>query len=498
MNPLKKLAGETALYGLSSIVGRTLNYLLIPFYTAYFLPAEMGVYTKMYAIVGFLNVVYSFGMETAYFRYASKSGESEPRIFNITISVILWISVLLTGLFILFSGIFGNWAGQGVKSEYVIMLALVMAVDALVAIPFAQLRLQKRAAYFATIKVFNIVLNIVLNIFFIKVCSDIYYGIYLSSLQPFINTFYNPEFGVGYIFLVNLISNLALIPFLGKSLLKFRFAYDKVLTPEIISYSFPLMLMGVTGMVNELIDRIVLEYWLPENFYPGQSGIEAIGIYGAVYKISIFMSLAIQAFRYAADPFFFSKAEDKNSPELFANVTKWFLYTCLAIFIGVSCNLGLIADIVLRNKVYHQGLYVVPVLLLANLFLGMYYNLSIWYKLSGKTYWGTIISIAGAVITLVLNFVLIPTMGYWGSALATLICYATMAIICYIVGQKYYFIPYKYLLFVLFIAISTAIVYFKTTLPEMSHFLSFSYSIAALVALGAIIFVAERFSLKKP
>lgn len=498
MNPLKKLVGETAIYGVSSIVGRTLNYLLIPLYTAYFLPAEMGVYTKLYSFVAFLNVVYVLGMETAYFRFASKNTESEHKIFNLSVGIILINCMLFTGILVWGSNYFSEIAGYGIKPSYIIYFGFIMAIDAITAIPFAKLRLEKKATRFALIKLINILLIIGFNLFFIVVCRNSFNGNSFLFLKPYLSYFYNPEIGIGYVFIANLLANLLILPFFIKDLLAFRFQIDTSKIKELLIYAFPLMLMGLTGMVNEVIDRIVLEFWLPEGFYGNRTNIEAVGIYGAVYKISIFMSLAIQAFRYAADPFFFSKAEDKNSPNLFANVSKWFLYTCLAIFILVSLNLDLVANYILLNKVYHEGLLVVPILLMANLFLGMYYNFSVWYKLTDKTYFGTYISLFGAVLTIGLNYILIPKMGYMGCAWATLICYFSMAVISFLLGQKYFYVPYQYTKFILFIGLAIILVTLKPFIITINSVnVSLIYSLLAIMLFVLIIFGVERKTFSK-
>jgi O-antigen/teichoic acid export membrane protein len=491
VNPLKKLASEAAIYGLSSIVGRTLNYLLIPLYTAYFLPSEMGIYTKLYSLVAFFNVIYIFGMETAYFRFASKSTESESKIFNVSVSFIIINSLILSGILLLFAPFFSSILGFGIKPEYISYFAIILAIDAFIAIPFAQLRLQKKAVKFAVIKLTNIALNIGFNVFFIVICKMSFENSGFTFLQPYLPYFYNPNIGVGYIFISNLLANILIVPFFYKSVFSFRFNFEIIKTKELFFYAFPLMLMGLTGMVNEVIDRIVLEFWLTDGFYPNRTNIDAVGIYGAVYKISIFMSLAIQAFRYAADPFFFSKAEDKNSPQLFANVSKWFLYACLFIFILVSINLDLLANFILLNKVYHEGLAVVPVLLLANLFLGLYYNFSVWYKITDKTYYGTYLSIFGAFLTVMLNFLLIPYLGYMGSAIATLICYFSMAILSMIIGQKYFYIPYQYFVFIAFTAISIAMVYFKPLFLGGNYTADAIYSIICVFVFVAAIYFTE-------
>ncbi|RZK31000.1 MAG: polysaccharide biosynthesis protein, partial [Hymenobacter sp.] len=254
---------------------------------------------------------------------------------------------------------------------------------------------------------------------------------------------YNPGLGVGYVFLANLAASALTLLLLGRELLDFRFRWPHLgfLRP-LLAYALPLMLMGLAGMVNETLDRILLPAWLPEGFYPGQSRLAAVGVYGACYKLSIFMSLIIQAFRYAAEPFFFAQSTEKNSPATFALVLKWFTLCCAFIFVGISLNLSWIGPLFLRRPEYLAGLSVVPILLLANLFLGVYYNLSVWFKLTDKTYFGTYIGAAGAVLTIALNFVLIPVMGYLGSAWATLACYFMMAALCWWLGERHFPVPY--------------------------------------------------------
>lgn len=446
MSFLKKLAGQAATYGISSILGRIANFLLVPFYTNPNLTgiklAEFGIYTDLYAYMGFLNIVYLFGMETAFFRFSNREEVDKTQTYNTAESALIVWSLFLSGLLVLFSGPITQALRYPGKQWYIISLALILAVDAIVAIPFARLRLENKAATFARFKLTNIFLNIFFNFFFLFFCRQIVQGNFLPFLEPIISRIYMPGFEVGYIILSNLIANALLFLFLRKSFAALHFHLDIRLLKEMFRYAWPLMFMGLAGMVNELLDRILLRNLLPSGFYPGKTSLEALGIYGACYKLSMFMSLAVQAFRYAAEPFFFSHAKEKNAPEMFAAVMKYFIITCCVIYVAVSCNLPFVG-LILGSSVYREGLDIVPVLLLANLFLGIYVNLSAWYKITDKTYAGTTLTFIGAGITIGANILLIPVLGYMGSAIATLLCYAGMAIIAYVWGQKHFPIPYN-------------------------------------------------------
>jgi O-antigen/teichoic acid export membrane protein len=443
LSALKKLLSQTAVYGLSSIIGRSMNFLLVPFYTSVMEPGKYGIVTEFYAYVAFLNIIYLYGMETAYFRFANKDLLREREIYNLIQSSILLSGFLLSSAFILFSSPLSYAMGYEGKTSYIIWLALVMYVDAAVAIPFARLRLQNQAYTFAVVKLANIFLNIGFNIFFLVICGDIYARKYLSSLTPLIRAFYDPSRQVEFVFISNLLANIAFIPMLWKPLVvewKYCFRFEKI-KPYLI-YAYPIMIIGLAGMVNEMLSRIILKYMLSDNFYKNISKLEALGIFGACYKLSMFMTLAIQAFRYASEPFFFSRASDKNAPELFANVMKWFIILCAFIFLFISLYIDWFG-LLLRKEVYRTGLGVVPVLLIANLFLGVYYNLSVWYKLTDRTYFGSYISLIGAGITILANVILIPVAGYMGAAVATLICYFSMAAISYYFGNQYFPVPYS-------------------------------------------------------
>ncbi len=443
MSVVKKLASQTAVYGVSSIVGRVLTYLLVPLYTHAFAAAEYGVVTGLYAYVSFLNVVFTYGMETTFFRFANRPGTDRQELYDRVLSLLLLSTAGLTALLMLLArpllALLDIPPGH---EQYAVWVALILGLDALTAIPFARLRLENKARKFATIKLAGIVANVVLNLFFIVLCPAVASGKWLPGLQPLVARVYDPAVGVGYVFLANLFASGLTLLLLWRELLAFRFRLNLAFLRPLFQYAYPLMLMGLAGMVNETLDRILLPKWLPANFYPGQSSLTAVGIYGACYKLSIFMSLVIQAFRYAAEPFFFAQSTEKNSPATFAMILKWFTLCCAVIFVGISLNVEDFGRLFLRRPEYLQGLVVVPILLLANLFLGVYYNLSVWFKLTDKTYYGTYIGAGGAVLTIVLNFLLIPLLGYLGSAIATLACYFMMAILCWRLGERHFPVPY--------------------------------------------------------
>ncbi|HEY4652555.1 MAG TPA: polysaccharide biosynthesis C-terminal domain-containing protein [Pontibacter sp.] len=498
MSIAKKLVGQTAAYGLSSIVGRMLNYMLVPIYTDAFLPPEFGVMSYLYAFVGFFNVLYTYGMETAFFRFATKPGADKHKLYNQVLSAILTSSVVLTGILLLLSGpiaAYKNYTAQ--EQQYIIWLAVILAIDAIVAIPFAWLRLQGKAVKFASIKMANIVITVLANLFFLWFCREIYNGAFLQGLRPFVTAVYNPEFGIGYIFLINLVANALLIPMLWKELRIFRYDLNLSQLRPMLVYAYPLMLMGMAGMVNELIDRILLEGWLPQGFYPGRSNEAAVGIYSACYKLSIFMTLAIQAFRYAAEPFFFSQSQDKNSPQTFAVIMKWFVIVCAAMFLFISVFRDDFGMLFLRKPEYREGLMVVPVLLLANLFLGVYYNLSVWFKLTDKTKYGTYISFGGAAITIVGNLLLIPVLGYMGSAIATLVCYFGMALVSYLLGNKHYPIPYPVKTIAGYILLAVGLVWATIVVDIENWWIRHAFNLILCLAFAAMVWFFERRRLLK-
>lgn len=446
-NPLKKLAGQTAYYGLSSILGRSINFVLVIFHTKAIPEGEYGVLSDVYAIVAFLNTLFIFGMETTYFRYSSL--EKESNVFNNAFTLLLCTTTIFTSGLLLSATPLINHLGYFGREEYIYLLAFIIAIDALMALPFARLRHQNKPKKFAIIRVLNILITVFLNWFLLIKCDDIYKGESLSFLEPLVNSFYSPERKIEYVFWANLIANAFFIPMLLPTFKSFQFQLQKTYVKPFLIYTYPLLFAGLSANINEVIDRRLLMVLLPDNFHissktgSGYTTQEAVGIYSGCYKLAMFMSLALQAFRYAAEPFFFSKAKEKDATSTYALVMKYYIIACCLILVSVTVMRFPLAAIFLRRDSYTDGLIVVPILLLANLFLGIYYNQSVWYKVTNKTKYSTYISVIGAFVTVVLNFLLIPVIGFIGSAIATLVCYFSMSLISYILGKKHYPVPYR-------------------------------------------------------
>lgn len=432
MSIIKKLAGETAIYGLSSIVGRFLNYLLVPLYTGIFSPAEYGISTVFYAYASFLGVVFTYGMETAFFRYYHKH-ESKEEVFSTALTSLLVSSLVIGSLIALLSKPLSLWTKNEGNEILFVYLAIILATDAVLAIPFAWLRQKGQAKRFAFLKILNIATNIFLNLLFYVVidCKSIV-----------------------YMFVANLASSIIPLFFFLPELRLLKFGWNKKLWNEMFIYAFPIIFMGLAGMVNETIDRILLKQLILNQAEANTQ----IGIYGANYKLSILITLFIQAFRFAAEPFFFSRMKDADAKESYAKVMNYFVMACSVIFLFVLFYLDFLKYFI-RQKAYWEGLAVVPILLMANIFLGIYYNLSVWYKLTNKTMLGASVAIIGALITLMLNYIWIPTYGYIGSAWATLFCYASMVLISYWQGLKHYPVPYE-VFKLCFYLIAAVILYF--------------------------------------
>lgn len=435
MNPLRKLAGQTAIYGLPTIVGRLLNYLLVPLYTRAFVPAEYGVVTEMYAYVAFLFIILTYGIETAYFRFASTQQGKGP-VFGTALLSLAFTSTIFVLAGFSFAAPLSGWLGYQNHPEYVRWFALIIATDAITTIPYASLRLQNKPLRFAFVKIANISVNIGLNLFFIVLCPYVLSHYNQGVFYQFIDGIYNPAIGVGYIFISNLLASLVTFAMLLPDMIRQIKRPDLKILKQMLAYAWPLLIFGLAGTINETFDRIILKHLLP-----GHTDVMAqLGIYGANYKVSILMTLFIQTYRYAAEPFFFAHAGETNAKETYARLMHYFIIICLLIFLAVTLFLKDV--LIFIGPAYREGAPVIPILLLANLFLGVFYNLSVWFKLTDQTRKGALISLAGAAVTLILNLVLIPVMGYMGAAWATFVCYAFMMLISYWWGQRYYPVNY--------------------------------------------------------
>lgn len=432
---IKNLAGQTAWYGLSTIAARFINYLLTPYLTLKATEAQYGEISIVYAFIPFMNVIFTYGMETAYFKFATASNKKD--VFNTT-SISLIISTIGLSLFlIIFQGPVGSLLHLNTHPAFLKMTILIIALDAFSTIPFASLRLEGRPVKFAVIKVAGILMNVLTIYFFLSVCPKLI----AKNPRSICSLIYNPDWSVGYVLLANIVQSAITLLLLSKEFFGFKFNFNKELWKTMMLYGMPLIIAGFAGMINETFDRIMLSWWAPVDSV--EAAKAQVGIYSACYKLSILITLAIQAFRMGAEPFFFKQAKEGNGPRVYARVMKLFVITICVMFLIVSLYLDIWKQFI-RNPHMWIGLKVVPILLLANMFLGIYYNLSIWYKLSNRTMAGAWITAIGAVITLIINAVFIPYYSYMACAWATFACYGSMMVISFIWGQRVYPVPYAW------------------------------------------------------
>ncbi len=496
MHPLvKKLAGQTVIYGLTTIVGRFLNYLLVPLHTAVFQPADYGVVTELYAYVSFLNIVFTYGMETAYFRFASLE-PNKKRVFDTAFLSLLISTLLFTGFIVLFSNPIAVAMEYSNHPEYIRWFALILGLDTLCAIPFGKLRMENRPKVYSFYKLLNIGVNIGLNFLFLVLCPLVIEKGHFSFMKPVLSTIYNPEIGVGYVFIANLIASFVTLVGLIPFFIHKKYDADLLLWKKMLRYAAPLIIVGLAGMVNETFDRIMLKFLLP---YSHEITMAQIGIYGACYKLSLIMTMFVQAYKMAAEPFFFNESARKDAKKIYARTMNYFIIVCSVIFVGILLFLDVIKYFI--NERYFSGLAVVPILMMANLCLGVYYNLTVWYKLTDQTRIGAYIALIGAVITLGLNFLLIPKIGFMGSAWATLACYAAMMVISYFQGQYYYPIPYDVRKFLIYVA-AALLFYFvgssiSPQLLSVGHLLYAGVNLLLLTGFLFFIFFVEK-RLKNP
>ena len=415
MSEMKSLAKDTAIYGLSSIIGKFLNYLLVPLYT-YVLARtdDYGIVTNLYAWTALLLVILTYGMETGFFRFANRPDYDAKSVYKTAFMTLLSTSSLFAVLVVLFQQPVANFLGYVDHSEFIAMMAVTVALDAFACIPFAYLRYQKRALLFAALKLLFVVLNIGFNLLFLVVLgkNDVTY-VFLSNI------------------LATAIQTLCLLPFT----LPRGGQYDRLVLRQMLRYSLPLLVLGVAGIMNQTLDRILFPY-----LYSGADAQAQLGIYGACFKVAMVMMMFTQAFRYAYEPFVFAKHKDRQSVEAYADAMKYYIIFSYLILLGVIFYLDIFRYIV--SSAYWEGLKIVPVVLWTYVFQGVYFNLSFWYKLTDETKWGAYFSLIGLGITLVLQIVGVPLIGYWASCGSSLICYFVIMLLSYFIGQKKAPIPY--------------------------------------------------------
>ena len=494
MANLKTLFKDTALYGMSSIVGRFLNYLLVPLYTAKIAASSggYGVITNVYAYTALLLVILTFGMETTFFRFVNKEGANPMRTYSTVLIMVGSVAVLFVALVLAFINPVSSFMGYSAHEEYVAVMAACVAVDAFQCIPFAYLRYKHRPWKFVALKMLFIVLNITLNIVYFVVLPAMYSN---PSTHGFAASVYDPNVGVGYVFRLNLFCTAIITFFFWKELTSFRWVFDKILFRKMLSYSWPILLLGITGILNQTADKILFPI-----VSPGAEGHVQLGIYGAAAKIAMIMAMITQAFRYAYEPFVFGSAKEKGSRDTYAKAMKYFIIFTLLAYLVVVGYLDVLKYIIGRD--YWEGLKVVPVVMAAEIMMGVYFNLSFWYKLIDKTIYGAWFSGVGCVVLVLINVLLIPKYGYMACAWAGVAGYGTAMLLSYFVGQKKYPINYPLKSITVYICIAalfTAIMlYTPQSLPKalrlgintlliilfVAHIIHYDFPISSLPVIG--------------
>ena len=437
---MKILAKETAIYGVSSIVGKFLNWLLVPLYT-YVLAqqSDYGIVTNLYAWTALLLVILTYGMETGFFRFINKEDKRKKTVYSTSLITLFTTSLLFGVACVVWQMPIAAALGYPDHSEFIALLGVTVAIDAFACIPFAYLRYKKHPLQFAGLKLLFVFLNIALNIFFLVICPKIQDCSVISS-------WYNPDYGVGYVFVANIlatgIQTLFLLPAIVEGLrgtddqdYSGSVVFDWSLLKQMLKYSLPLLVLGVCGIMNQTLDRILFPF-----FYTGADAQAQLGIYGACFKVAMVMMMFTQAFRYAYEPFVFAKHKDKQSVAAYADAMKYYIIFSYMILLGMVFYLDLLKFIIAPS--YWEGLRVVPVVLWTYIFQGVYFNLSFWYKLTDKTQWGAYLSIVGVIITFALQAAFVPRIGYMASALSSTVCYLVIMLLSYFVGRKHLAIPY--------------------------------------------------------
>ena len=458
MANLKSLTKDTAIYGLSSIIGRFLNYLLVPLYTDAITKASggYGVITNIYAYTALLLVILTYGMETTFFRFANKSEEDPKKVYATILLSVGTTSLLFVIFVFIFLSPISSAMGYADHPSYIWVMAMVVAIDAFQCIPFAYLRYQKRPIKFAALKLLFVVLNITLNLIFFLLLPALY-----KTHPDVIGHIYDPSVGAGYAFYINLACTAPITFFFYKELTGFKYTFDKQLMRRMMRYSWPILVLGIAGILNQTADKIMFPY-----IYKGNDAHAQLGIYGAASKIAMIMAMITQAFRYAYEPFVFGKAEDKNNRETYAKAMKYFLIFTLLAFLVVVGYMDILRYIIHRD--YWEGLQVVPIVMAAEIMMGVYFNLSFWYKLIDKTIWGAYFSGIGCIVLVAINIIFVPRYGYMACAWAGFAGYATAMTLSYIIGQKKYPIAYPLGSMAIYVAIT--VLFYAVMTYANNHF----------------------------
>lgn len=455
---VKRLAKDTAVYGLSTILGKVLNWLLVPMYVRVLEnPGEYGVVTNLYAWTALLQVILTYGMETGFFRFVGQEGKTPERVYSTTLVSIGTTTSLFFLLGFLFLQPISDLLDYGSMPRYVAMVIALVGLDAFLSIPFAWLRYKRRSLRFGMLKLTKILLAIGLNFFFLLLCPWIY-----KQYPESISWFYYPHYGVGYIFISDLISSVVALLLFIPELTGFRYVFDFSLLRKMLRYSFPILILGVAGILNQTIDKIIFPFLFHDREYADTQ----LGIYGACFKIAMIMIMFIQAFRYAYEPFIFARNKNEDSKKTYAEAMKYFIIFALFIFLSVMFYLDIIKHLV--GPEYYAGLSVVPIVMLGELFFGIYFNLSLWYKLTDETRWGAYFSIFGCVVTVCIILFFAPVYGFIACAWASFVCNLLMMLLSYFIGQKKF--PIRYDLKTAFVYMLLAsVLYAAAMIPDIAN-----------------------------
>ena len=484
-NTIKKLAGDTVIYGMGTMVPRLLNYLLVPFYTiVVFNQSQYGQITSLYAYLAVLLVILSFGMETGFFRYANLT-KQPLRVFNITLSVVFITSFLFLLFAILFLDEIVNGLGYSGNKISVLLVILIVVLDAFTAIPFAYLRYKEKAKRFSIIRIATVIVNIALNLIFLVIIPK-YYPESIRDVW-----LYQDANLIVFVFISNVASSLLAFLLLWPEWRNFKISFEKELFGKLLKYSYPVLIIGIAAIVNEVADKILLKYFLPD---PSTADAQ-IGIYGASYKLAILMMLFIQMFRYAAEPFFFAESGKNNSRQTYSLVMTYFVIFTWFIFLGVTLYIDVFKYFI--GEKFWGALAVVPIILAAKLFLGVFYNLSVWYKLTNKTIYGATIALIGLAITIVLNVIFIPRYGFMASAWANFICYLSMMILSFIWGRKVFKIDYNFKKLIAYSILALALFFLSHQFENMELAIRLFINTGLIAIYMAMVFLFERRTLSK-
>lgn len=436
MSGIKKLAGQTLWYGIPTIASRFIGYLMnlsLPILFAQ--PATTADLTQVYAIIPFLNVLFTYGLETAYFRFSQD--HDQKKLYNTLSSSLIVSTILFTIVLLLFKEPIVRWANLEKHPEYITWMTAIIFFDAISTLAFARLRQENRPKRYAFARIAGVLMYAAVLIVFLGLLPK-----YVEShKESFLGTFYNKDIGISYYLIGNLCGSILTFIILRKEFIQIRFSFDTALWKKVMHYAYPLVIVGMGGMINEMLSRLIYQHVVD---LPELKAKHELAIFGNIYRLAVLITIMIQAFRMAAEPFFFNRSREENSQRVYARVMKFFVIACCFMFLFISLYIDVFAWFfeAIDKPAWIEGLGIVPLLALGNIFLGIYYNLSIWYKLSNKNMMGAAITLAGAVLTIVLNIILIPKYHYLGAAIATFCCYLFMMIVSYIMGQKYYPVPY--------------------------------------------------------